>query len=121
VFPGVAPKLPSSADAARLEEQLDRARRRGAGRKTRAKIRAELEGLQALLRQEPYDPSTIDPPCYFNTGCCCFPDGDVTCVELSDETIRLMRWPSDRGKPKPKELATIPMREVFARMAAAAD
>lgn len=31
-------------------------------------------------------------PCYFNTGCCKFNDGDITCMELEDGTLRLIRW-----------------------------
>jgi predicted phosphodiesterase len=29
---------------------------------------------------------------YFNTGCCCFNDGDITGIELSDGCIRLVKW-----------------------------
>ena len=38
---------------------------------------------------------TVSPPCYFNTGCCSFPDGDVTGLELADGAIRLVRWPAN--------------------------
>jgi hypothetical protein len=31
-------------------------------------------------------------PCYFNTGACCFGDGDMTAIEITDGKIRLMRW-----------------------------
>jgi hypothetical protein len=53
-----------------------------------------------------YDPSRIDPPCYFNSGCCCFPDGDVTCLELDGKNISLLRWPNDEDTATPKVLAT---------------
>lgn len=43
-------------------------------------------------------------PCYFNTGCCSFSDGDITGIEIENATIRLVRWPDDRGKPHPKIL-----------------
>jgi len=29
---------------------------------------------------------------YFNTGCCCFDDGDITGIEISDCCIRLIKW-----------------------------
>ncbi|MFD0752034.1 metallophosphoesterase [Mucilaginibacter calamicampi] len=29
---------------------------------------------------------------YFNTGCCCFDDGDITGIEIADECIRLVKW-----------------------------
>lgn len=31
-------------------------------------------------------------PTYFNTGCCCFDDGDITGIEISDACIRLIKW-----------------------------
>lgn len=34
---------------------------------------------------------------YFNTGCCCFDDGDITGIEIADEYIRLVKW-KQRGK-----------------------
>ncbi|WP_316821094.1 metallophosphoesterase [Pedobacter gandavensis] len=29
---------------------------------------------------------------YFNTGCCCFNDGDITGIEIENGTIRLIKW-----------------------------
>jgi len=29
---------------------------------------------------------------YFNTGCCCFSDGDITGIELEGNKIRLVKW-----------------------------
>ncbi|MEB0264105.1 metallophosphoesterase, partial [Mucilaginibacter sp. 10I4] len=29
---------------------------------------------------------------YFNTGCCCFNDGDITGIEIADGYIRLIKW-----------------------------
>ncbi len=31
-------------------------------------------------------------PTYFNTGCCCFNDGDITGIEISQGCVRLIRW-----------------------------
>jgi predicted phosphodiesterase len=36
-------------------------------------------------------------PSYFNTGCCCFNDGDITGVEIAGGFIRLVKW-YDEGK-----------------------
>ncbi len=33
-------------------------------------------------------------PCYFNTGCCKFDDGDITGIELEDGVLRLIKWSS---------------------------
>lgn len=39
-------------------------------------------------------------PVYFNTGCCCFDDGDITGIELSDGEIRLVKWESKAKIPE---------------------
>jgi hypothetical protein len=119
VFPGKPPQQPDSEDAARLEERLRRARDANAPEAERARLAAELEMVRAIGRKEPYDPSDIDPPCYFNTGCCCFPDRDVTCLEISDEEIRLMRWLDDQGDPEPKRLARVSLASVLAQVRSA--
>ena len=31
-------------------------------------------------------------PYYFNTGCCCFSDGDITGIEIAEGFIRLIKW-----------------------------
>jgi UDP-2,3-diacylglucosamine pyrophosphatase LpxH len=31
-------------------------------------------------------------PCYFNSGCCCFDDGDITGIEIETGYIRLIKW-----------------------------
>ncbi len=31
-------------------------------------------------------------PSYFNSGCCCFDDGDITGIEISEGFIRLIKW-----------------------------
>lgn len=131
VFAGTSPPHPTSEQARDLASQLatesDRARR--------AELGAKLEQVRAALREGPYTPPTIDPPCYFNTGCCSFPDGDVTCLEISgeklvDETmsdpsdgrgkIRLMRFPDNDDEPRPEQLAARPLREVLGQVASVA-
>lgn len=37
--------------------------------------------------------------CYFNTGCCCFSDGDITGIELESGYIRLIKWESKNDAP----------------------
>jgi hypothetical protein len=31
-------------------------------------------------------------PCYFNAGCCCFNDGDITGIEIEGKCIRMIKW-----------------------------
>jgi len=35
---------------------------------------------------------TAYKPTYFNSGCCCFDDGDITGIEIADGCIRLIKW-----------------------------
>lgn len=55
------------------------------------KLNAEIQ-----FRQQEYDFISGNynnmKPFYFNTGCCCFSDGDITGIELADEMIRLIKW-----------------------------
>ena len=37
---------------------------------------------------------------YFNTGCCCFDDGDITGIELDGNYIRLIKWAYGPDKKK---------------------
>lgn len=52
-------------------------------------------------------------PCYFNTGCCCFDDGDITGLEIDGDELRLVRWPDDEGKARAKILAVASLAETF--------
>ena len=35
---------------------------------------------------------------YFNSGCCCFDDGDITGIEIEAGMIRLIKWQYDGQK-----------------------
>lgn len=37
-------------------------------------------------------------PNYFNTGCCCYNDGDITGIEITDGKIRLVKWFNEEVK-----------------------
>ena len=53
-------------------------------------------------------------PCYFNTGCCCFPDGDITGIEIADGVMRLVRFPDDAERPRPRILEETSIKAIFA-------
>ena len=36
-------------------------------------------------------------PTYFNSGCCCYDDGDITGIEISEGQIRLIKWTGKQG------------------------
>lgn len=37
-------------------------------------------------------------PSYFNSGCCCFSDGDCTGIEITFDKISLVKWSTDDGR-----------------------
>lgn len=37
-------------------------------------------------------------PAYFNTGCCCFPDGSITGIEINEGKISLIQWHKSKSK-----------------------
>jgi len=39
-------------------------------------------------------------PTYYNTGCCCFSDGDITGIEISGGKIRLVKWTHEEINPE---------------------
>ena len=42
-------------------------------------------------------PRYLIKPSYFNSGCCCYNDGDITGIEISENQIRLVRWHVNNG------------------------
>jgi hypothetical protein len=79
-----------------------------------AAVRAELEFARTSVRR-PEEALTISPPCYFNTGCCSFPDGDVTGLEIADGEIRLVRWPGNIREICTADPGIDPGRRILAR------
>ncbi|HTN05276.1 hypothetical protein [Agriterribacter sp.] len=39
-------------------------------------------------------------PSYFNSGCCCFSDGDITGIEIEAGEIRLIKWKMGDAAPQ---------------------
>lgn len=86
-------------------------------RKEVSELAAELEWVRAQQRQAPQagEPVAFDKPSYFNTGCCCYIDGDITGLEIADGRIALIRWPDEDDKPLPVKLESADLgTEVFA-------
>jgi hypothetical protein len=49
-------------------------------------------------------------PSYFNSGCCCYDDGDITGIEIESGFIRLIKWHSKQGSPIRIILDEIPLK-----------
>jgi predicted phosphodiesterase len=81
----------------RLYQQLERARA-NQDAVTAQKIETEIP-----RRKREYDfvNRSFDSmkPTYFNSGCCCFDDGTITGIEISDGYIRLIKWSLVENKP----------------------
>lgn len=77
---------------------------------------AQREWVLAQDQPNPPIESAVSPakPCYFNAGCCCFSDGDITGIEIARGQIRLVRWPDKTRKPTPCILAEAVLRDVLA-------
>jgi len=58
-----------------------------------------------------------DRSCYFNSGCCCFSNGDITGIELAEGEIRLVLWTAESMDPSLRVLERRPLRAVFAGLA----
>lgn len=56
---------------------------------------------------------TMAHPSYFNTGCCCFSDGDITGIEICDGFIRLVKWHNKEGAGKRIVLEESPLFYIF--------
>ncbi len=85
----------------RLEEELEGARR---------SLEIKLAGQEGEMVDRPVSVK----PCYFNAGCCSYPDGDITGLELADGEIRLVRWHLEIGRlAEPEVLCRAKLREVF--------
>lgn len=61
-----------------------------------------LQEAITLRQQEHSAPEgyIMKKPSYFNSGCCCFDDGDITTLEIENGEIRLVKWCKENGKSK---------------------
>ncbi len=100
IFPGAKPEPKLDRQPGEIEHALASA----SDLVTRAELRADLEYALAEIRRVIPPPAVDSPPCYFNTGCCCYGDGDLTAIEISDGRVRLVRWPGGDPHPRPQTL-----------------
>jgi UDP-2,3-diacylglucosamine pyrophosphatase LpxH len=113
IFGTSRPPTPELRSVDEIQRELREAGAQPESRERIAGLRAELEWTEADARRGP-PPIPIKPPCYFNSGCCSFPDGDVTGIEISEGKIRLVRWPADDEEPAVKVLVEDDLRHVLA-------
>jgi predicted phosphodiesterase len=98
----------------RLNKQLE---------KTRAKedaaavqeIEAQLEKRKAEYAGKQFH-KTMVIPSYFNSGCCCFIDGDITGIEIEGDNIRLVKWKEESGQSHRVILEQSPLSYLFEKI-----
>ncbi len=55
-------------------------------------VKLEAEISKRIRRNGMAPDFTKYQPVYFNTGCCCFEDGDITGLEIAAGRIKLIKW-----------------------------
>ncbi|MFT4155845.1 metallophosphoesterase [Parafilimonas sp.] len=69
-----------------------------------------------IAKAKPVNPTAPDfsriIPSYFNSGCCCFDDGDITGIEIADGYIRLIKWQTKNNVAKREVLEEIKLNEL---------
>jgi hypothetical protein len=62
------------------------------------------EALQLEIERRKFKYSEISEaysqlrPTYFNSGCCCFSDGDISGIEIEGNCLRLIEWQVKDGQ-----------------------
>lgn len=75
-------------------------------------IEAELNRRKAEYAGKQFH-KTMVKPSYFNTGCCCFEDGDITGIEIEGDNIRLIKWKDNNGVAKRTVLEESALTYIF--------
>lgn len=81
-----------------------------------AAVKSEIYKIERQFAAIAVDYLTMKPT-YFNSGCCCFSDGDITGIEIADGCIRLIKWTAaDSGQPQRKLLEEIALPELLTHL-----
>ena len=78
-----------------LYEQLDLAKNKK-DKQGADDLQQQIKKLENKGHRPPEFKGYLDT--YFNTGCCCFDDGDITGIEIQNNCIRLIKWQYNAGK-----------------------
>lgn len=78
-----------------------------------------MDELQQQIRKREKEFSAVSmdylimKPSYFNSGCCCFSDGDITGIEIENGYIRLIKWKEENKKPAREVLEEISLPDLI--------
>jgi len=98
----------------RLNKQLEAAQQRNDAAAMES-LTEELERRKAEYAGKQFH-KTMVKPTYFNTGCCCFSDGDITGIEIEGDNISLIKWEEVNGAVNRKVLEHSPLSYIFEEM-----
>jgi predicted phosphodiesterase len=98
----------------RLNKQLEKAKASGDAAAMQT-IEAELEKRKAEYAGKQFH-KTMVIPSYFNSGCCCFSDGDITGIEIEGDNIRLVKWKEENGQSHRLVLEESPLSYLFEKI-----
>lgn len=80
------------------------------------KIRTEIRKREREFTAVSIDYLTMRPS-YFNSGCCCFSDGDITGIEIAEGYISLIKWELIDEKPQRIVLEELSLAGLKAKLA----
>lgn len=104
------PVFASLTHLERLYKQLDKVTNQN------DETAAEKLKKEIVFRQHEYDfvvgNYTEVKPYYFNSGCCCYVDGDITGIEIADGMIRLIKWHKEQDISERIVLEEMPLAEL---------
>ena len=89
------PVFKSLTHLEQLYEDLEKAEQENRPKDTH-ELKSQIGTLKQKAGRMPDFKGYLDT--YFNTGCCCFDDGDITGIEIEGHTIRLIKWKYGQAK-----------------------
>lgn len=98
-------------------ERLQWQRRKTVSDKHRYQVEAVGNGRRSRHKEDMMPDDTLPfKPTYFNAGCCCFPDGYITGIEIEGGYIRLVKWSDAKGKAQRAVLQERKLEELAAEL-----
>lgn len=80
---------------------------------------AGILAIQEEIRKRERDFATVTldylnmKPSYFNSGCCCYIDGDITGIEIDEGCLRLVKWKLQDEAPTREVLEEVTLDELL--------
>ena len=87
-----------------ITAHLERLQRQEAWERHEAPPNSKDQEVKTVNTKSKTDFFSDIKPSYFNTGCCCYDDGDITGIEIVNGNICLIKWEKKEGAPFRVEL-----------------